>query len=79
MMSGEAWSGADEVFSSDSCLTGCGGFWKGKYFHSIFPEFILKQKMHIAGLEMLSLVVCSDSHFYSSSVRNSVFYLTCDT
>lgn len=57
-MSYEEWSSPDEVFSSDSCLSGCGGFWKGAYFHSVFPEEILSQSFHISALEILSIIVC---------------------
>lgn len=58
MMEYESWSKPDSIFSSDSCLTGCGGFWNGCYFHTIFPENILKQSLHISVLEVLSIVIC---------------------
>ena len=58
MMSYEEWSSPDEIFSSDSCLEGCGGFWKGAYFHSVFPENILNQNLHITALEVLSIILC---------------------
>lgn len=35
MMEYENWSEPDAMFSSDSCLTACGGFWNGCYFHAI--------------------------------------------
>ena len=31
MMLTEEWSEPDEIFSSDSSLQGCGGFWQGKF------------------------------------------------
>jgi hypothetical protein len=31
-----------KFFSVDSCLTGCGGWMNGRYFHCSFPDFILK-------------------------------------
>lgn len=37
MMQYEEWSNPDAVFSSDACLGGCGGFWKGAFFHAEFP------------------------------------------
>lgn len=58
LMSYEEWSSPDEIFSSDSCLSGCGGFWKGAYFHSVFPEEIMQNNWHISALEMLSIIVC---------------------
>ena len=51
------WSEADSVFSSDSCLTGCGGICGNKFFHSSFPEFIIGNKLSITCLEMLTVVV----------------------
>ena len=44
MMILEEWSNPDEIFSSDSCLSGCGGFWLGNYFHTNFPDVIEKKK-----------------------------------
>lgn len=58
MMTYEEWSSPDEIFSSDSCLEGCGGFWMGAYFHSNFSEEILSKKLHITALEVLSIIVC---------------------
>lgn len=51
------WSLVDKVFSSDSCLTGCGSICGEKYFHSIFPSFIESQKLSITSLEMLTVMI----------------------
>ena len=58
MMLYEEWSSPDAVFSSDSCLQGCGGFWKGAFFHSQFSREILEKNLHITALEVLSILVC---------------------
>ena len=58
MMEYENWSTPDSIFSSDSCLSGCGGFWNGCYFHATFPESIMKQGFHISVLEILSIIIC---------------------
>ena len=58
MMEYENWSAPDAIFSSDSCLTACGGFWNGKFFHVRFPEFILGRKLHISALEILAVILC---------------------
>ena len=58
LMEYENWSKPDAIFSSDSCLTACGGFWKGCYFHAEFPESILRQGHHISALEILSIILC---------------------
>ena len=55
LMEYDEWS---VVFSSDRCLTGCGGFWNGNYFHVQFPPHILQMKLHITALEILSVVLC---------------------
>ena len=57
MMELENWSNPDAIFRSDSCSTGCGGFWNDFYFHTKFPDFILNQNFHISVLEMLAIVV----------------------
>ena len=31
------WSNPDSVFSSDPCITGCGAYFRGHYFHAEFP------------------------------------------
>ncbi|KAI8490894.1 hypothetical protein Bbelb_313130 [Branchiostoma belcheri] len=54
------WSSADEIFSSDACLTGCGGFLNstGEYFHATFPHTVLDRQPCINCLELLSILVC---------------------
>ncbi|KAI8483411.1 hypothetical protein Bbelb_388740 [Branchiostoma belcheri] len=48
------WSEPDAIFSSDACLSGCGGFLHetGEYFHAVFPDSLLD-------LELLSILVCA--------------------
>ena len=58
MMIYEDWCQPDSIFSSDSCLSGCGGFWQGHYFHPVFPDFIQNRKFNINVLEMLSIIIC---------------------
>jgi hypothetical protein len=41
------WSEMDSVFSSDACLTGCGNIFGNKYFHNVFPKFMLVQNLGI--------------------------------
>lgn len=52
------WLNPDAIFSSDACLEGCGGWYEGKYFHTTFPSFILRQNLHINALELLTVVIC---------------------
>ena len=58
MMMTEEFSKPDEVFSTDSCLTACGGYWQGNYFHAKFPEKISELNFSINILEMLSIIIC---------------------
>ena len=37
------WVAPDRLFSTDSCLSGCGGWSEGEFFHTVFPPFVLKQ------------------------------------
>ncbi|CAC5369965.1 unnamed protein product [Mytilus coruscus] len=55
MMSLEEWSKPDEIFSSDSCITGCGGWFSGRFFHRAYPKFISEYKLHINCLELLAI------------------------
>ena len=58
MMLYEEWCRPDAIFSSDSSLQACGGFWDGKYFHSKFPAKVADRGYSINILEMLAIIVC---------------------
>lgn len=58
MMMLEEWSNPDEIFSSDSSLIACGGFWQGNFFHAKFPDKIRNKHYHINILEMLAIILC---------------------
>lgn len=45
------------MFTTDACLTGCGGPCARSYFHAEFPEFISIQNLDINSLELLTIVV----------------------
>ena len=49
-------------FSTDACLTGCGGLVFGEYFHVKFPDFILSQDLPIPALELLAITVAIKKH-----------------
>lgn len=57
MMQTEEWSEPDSVFSSDSCLEGCGGFWMGHFFHTQFPQCLKGGKFHITALEIIAIII----------------------
>ena len=58
MMHTEKFSEPDSVFSSDSSLSACGGFWQGTYFHAKFPAYFRDKKFHITALEVIAIIVC---------------------
>ena len=51
------WTLPDAVFSTDACLTGCGGIADNRYFHARFPDWILQTYTAIHQLECLAIVV----------------------
>lgn len=51
------WSEVDALLSTDSCLTGGGGFAKGDFFHSEFPQEVIELQLDINQLECFTLVV----------------------
>jgi hypothetical protein len=53
----EEWSNPDDIFLTDSCLVGFGGFFKGKYFHYVFPENILNRNLSISVLELFCIII----------------------
>ena len=52
------WCSPDKEISTDSCLSGCGGWLNGLFFHSEFPKDITSRKdISINELETLALIV----------------------
>ena len=51
------WSSMDQIFMTDSCLTGCDGLCENQFFHRQFPEFITQKNPSIVHLECLALMV----------------------
>ena len=70
------WSEPDAVFASDACLTGCGAWYDGQFFHKEFPEFITSQKLHINALELLTIVVALK--VWGDSLKGCRIRLMCD-
>ena len=74
MMDLEEWGEPDSLAESDSCLTGCGSFSEGKFFHTVFPEFISKQNLHINCLELLAILVTVELWGKYCRGKNIVLY-----
>ena len=59
MMLVEDWSMPDQVFETDACLSGIGG-WdpvSGAYFHKVLPEKIAELGLHISEIELLAICI----------------------
>ena len=41
------WSKVDQIFTTDACLTGCGGMFGNQFFHRQFPEFVAQKNPSI--------------------------------
>ena len=70
------WSNPDEIFSTDACLTGIGGFFEGNFFHRTLPTFILDKKWNICVLEMLAIVVAM--RLWSPKLKGKCIVVHCD-
>jgi len=70
------WWAADSIFSSDACLSGCGGIFGKFFFHSKFPVFILDLNLHISALELLAVVVCLK--LWGSHFKGKKLIIGCD-
>jgi len=51
------WSSPDAVFSTDACLSGCGGLTNDSYFHAPFPPSIIKRFSDIHHMEAIAILV----------------------
>lgn len=51
------WIDSNTRFYTDACLSGIGGFFDGRFFHSSYPPFIDAVSLSIASLEMLAVTV----------------------
>ena len=71
------WKAPDRVMASDACLTGCGGWSNGQYFHASFPKFITRQNnVHINELELLTVMVAVK--IWANKGRDLAFLMYCD-
>ena len=57
MISTAEWSSPGAVFTTDACLTDCGGLYGDQCFHAVFPSFVVLQTLDINCLELLTIIV----------------------
>ena len=44
-------------FTTEACLTGCGGLCGDQYFHVVFPSYVVQQTLDINCLELFTIIV----------------------
>ena len=72
----EIWEEPDVLFSTDSCLTGCGGVCGREYFHRTYPMSILQMEFPIHKLEMLAVLVAV--RFWARQCTGGKIQIFCD-
>ena len=70
------WSEPDVSVATDSCLDGCGGLCDFQYFHTIFPKFVLDQKLKIHQLEFLAVLL--GARIWGHKFRGLKIRIYCD-
>ena len=52
------WTETSDIWATDSSGSGCGGWFRGRYFHKEYPAWLLSNKeIHINELECMAIVV----------------------
>ena len=73
----EKYAAPDTVFSTDSCLRGCGGWNNGHAFHTTFPDWIKQRKdIHINELELLAVIIAVKK--WANAIKNRNILAYCD-
>ena len=72
----EIWCKPDAIFSSDSCLTGCGAISHSKYLHFEIPETIIKEGKYINQFEMYAVLIAVREWRFDFEDLNLLIY--CD-
>ena len=57
MMPESPWTEPDELLSTDACLDGCGGWFRGRFFQATFPGALKAKQLHINALELVTVLV----------------------
>ena len=70
------WSAPDGVFSTDACLTGCGGLTDQHFFHCVFPEEITVKFHSIHHLEAIAILIAC--RLWGSSWSGLRLIVQCD-
>ncbi len=65
-----------EIAQVDSCLTGCGGIFRQEYYHTTFPESVLREFRPICHLEMLNILVAARA--WAAQWEHKTVIIQCD-
>ena len=72
----QIWIEPDVSFSTDSCLSGCGGICGVEYFHKSYPQIIVDMDLPIHALEMLAVLVAV--RFWGKTCVGGKIQIYCD-
>ena len=70
------WTRPDEILATDSCLTGCGGWCDGEFFHHTFPKWLLDKNISINELETVAIIIALK--IWGRRLKNKHALLFCD-
>ena len=70
------WSRPDEIFSSDSCLSGCGACSSTHFFHFELPDSIIQQGWYINQFELYVILIVVIE--WAPMFVNKNFLIYCD-
>ena len=71
------WDSPDRIFSSDACLTHCGGWSDGEAFTTEFPNWLKNRSdVHINELELITVIIALK--IWGDRVKNRNILAYCD-
>ena len=72
-----SWKKPGATFTTDACLTACGGWDKENFYHKEFPAWLVQRKdVHINELETMAIIIALK--LWGKKVQNSNILLHCD-
>ena len=72
-----SWQAPGRVFTTDACLTGCGGWTADQCFHARFPDWLLEdRRVSINELETMAIVI--GVKIWGDKIKNRNILVHCD-
>ena len=72
----DIWSKPDEIFSTDACLTGVGGWCSLHYFHFVIPDSIIRSGKFVNQFELYAVLMAVRAWKHLFESKNILVY--CD-